>query len=157
VQWRQGHRLWLRATTEDVGCALKQLLFPLRDPSGMDLELFAQLGHGLVLTDCGKATRTLNAAVCVRRVRRADFFTIKNSFSPDHFRPSFMPGVSTYRAVQIRRATSGFNGILDRMRMNFLSLARVDLIVVRYQGQGFRADVYVLHVAKRGSARVTIG
>jgi hypothetical protein len=42
----------------------------------------------------------------VRRVRRADFFTIQNSFSPDRLRPGFMPGVSTYSAVQICGATS---------------------------------------------------
>jgi len=42
----------------------------------------------------------------VRRVRRADFFFIKNSFSPGQPRPGFMPGVSTYSAVQICGATS---------------------------------------------------
>ena len=42
----------------------------------------------------------------VLSVRRADFLTIKNPFSPDLPRPGFMPGVSTYRAVQIRGATS---------------------------------------------------
>lgn len=39
-------------------------------------------------------------------VRRADFLTIKNSFSPGHSRPGIMPGVSTYRAVQICDAAS---------------------------------------------------
>jgi hypothetical protein len=43
----------------------------------------------------------------VRRVRRADFLTIENSFSPSRVRPGFMPGVSTYSAVQICEATSG--------------------------------------------------
>jgi putative transposase len=46
-------------------------------------------------------------------VRRADFFTIKNSFSPDHFRPSITPGVSTYRIVQICGATSFFERAID--------------------------------------------
>jgi hypothetical protein len=39
-------------------------------------------------------------------VRRADFLTIENSFSPDRPRPSFVPGVSTYRVAQICGATS---------------------------------------------------
>jgi putative transposase len=39
-------------------------------------------------------------------VRRADFLTIENSFSPDHLRPGIVPGVSTYSAVQISGATS---------------------------------------------------
>ena len=39
-------------------------------------------------------------------MRRADFFTIKNSISPSHSRPSITPGVSTHRAVQICGATS---------------------------------------------------
>jgi len=45
-------------------------------------------------------------AVCLRRARQADFFTIKNAFSPSHFWHSFTPGVSPYRAVQISGATS---------------------------------------------------
>src|SRR5208283_815564 len=57
-------------------------------------------------SNAARATRALNARLWVRRVRRADFLTIKNSFSPDRFRSSIMPGVSTYRAVQICGATS---------------------------------------------------
>jgi extracellular factor (EF) 3-hydroxypalmitic acid methyl ester biosynthesis protein len=41
----------------------------------------------------------------VRRVRRADFLTIKNSCS-SHHRLGFRPGVSTYKSVQICEATS---------------------------------------------------
>jgi len=50
----------------------------------------------------------VTAGLCVRRVRRPDafFFTITNSFLPDRSRSSFIPGVSTYSAVQIRGATS---------------------------------------------------
>ena len=33
--------------------------------------------------------------MCARRVRRPDFFTIENSFSPNHPRPSSLPGVSS--------------------------------------------------------------
>jgi hypothetical protein len=40
------------------------------------------------------------------RVRRADFLTIENSFSPNRLRPSIVPGVSNYRAVQFCGATS---------------------------------------------------
>jgi hypothetical protein len=43
----------------------------------------------------------------VRRVRRADFLTIKNSCS-SHHRLGFRPGVSTYKSVQICEATSVF-------------------------------------------------
>jgi len=43
----------------------------------------------------------------VRRVRRADFFTIENSCRWLQ-RAGIMPGVSTYRAVQICGATSVF-------------------------------------------------
>jgi hypothetical protein len=39
-------------------------------------------------------------------VRRANFSTIKNPFSPSHSRSSFTPRVSTYPAVQICGATS---------------------------------------------------
>jgi hypothetical protein len=39
-------------------------------------------------------------------VRRPDFLTIENSFSSGHPRPSSLPGVSTYRTVQICEATS---------------------------------------------------
>lgn len=53
-----------------------------------------------------RATWALNAGVCVRWMRRADFFLIENSFSPDRPRPGFMPGVSTYSVVQICGATS---------------------------------------------------
>jgi len=49
--------------------------------------------------------------LCLRRVRRADFLTIKNSFSPDHW-SSIMPGVSTYCAVQICGATSIFKPLI---------------------------------------------
>jgi Protein of unknown function (DUF4238) len=42
----------------------------------------------------------------VRRVRRADFLTIENSFSPHPRWRGSKPGVSTYRAVQICGATS---------------------------------------------------
>jgi hypothetical protein len=41
----------------------------------------------------------------VRRVRRADFLTIKNSCS-SHHRLGFRPGVSTYKIVQICETTS---------------------------------------------------
>ena len=106
VQRRQVHRLWLRATTEDVCRPLKQLLLPLRDLRGWTSNCLHSSAMALSSRIAARATRALNTAVCVRRVRRADFFTIKNSFSPDHPRPSHMPGVSTYRAVQIRGATS---------------------------------------------------
>ncbi len=46
------------------------------------------------------------SAVCVRRVHRTDFFTISNSFSPNHSRSSFRPGAFNYRAAQICWATS---------------------------------------------------
>ena len=42
----------------------------------------------------------------VRRVRRADFLTIENSFLPDRLRSGLMPGVSTYSAGQICGVTS---------------------------------------------------
>jgi arylformamidase len=42
----------------------------------------------------------------VRRVRRADFLTIENSYLPSRLRPGFMPGVSTYSDVQICGTTS---------------------------------------------------
>ncbi|HQT31701.1 MAG TPA: hypothetical protein PLL61_10825 [Thiobacillus sp.] len=51
--------------------------------------------------------RKKGAQVWVRRVRRADFLTIINSFSPGCFQPSIMPGVSTYSVVQTCGATSG--------------------------------------------------
>ena len=57
------------------------------------------------------ATRALNAELWVRRVRRADFLTIKNACSPGLSRPDLTPGVSTYRAVQICGATSVARGI----------------------------------------------
>jgi Xaa-Pro aminopeptidase len=55
--------------------------------------------------NAAKATCALNAGVCVRRVRRADFFAIKNSCRQP-FMASFMHGVSTEDAVQISGATS---------------------------------------------------
>ena len=49
----------------------------------------------------------LKAGLRLRRVRRADFLTIENSFWPSLHRLGLTPGVSTYRAVQICGATSG--------------------------------------------------
>src|SRR3954451_22402917 len=74
----------------------------------MQFELFAQLGHGAIFSQRCQRTRALNAGLWVRRVRRPDafFFTIRNSFLPDRPRSSFIPGVSTYSAVQICGATS---------------------------------------------------
>ena len=46
----------------------------------------------------------------MRRVRRADFLTTEKSFLPGTCRPGFVPGVSTYRAVQLCGASS----ILDK-------------------------------------------
>jgi hypothetical protein len=57
-------------------------------------------------SSAANATRALNSAVCLRRVRRPDFLTIENSFSPSLPRPSILPGVSTYRTVQNSEATS---------------------------------------------------
>jgi len=47
----------------------------------------------------------------LRRVRRPDFLTIENSFSPSLPRPSILPGVSTYRTVQNCEATSVRAGV----------------------------------------------
>ena len=99
------HRIWLRATSKDICRALTQLLLALRDRHGP--ELFAQFG-AMVLSSriAARATRALNTAVCMRRVRRANLFTIKNSFSPDRCFPSYIHGFCTYRAVKICGATS---------------------------------------------------
>ena len=48
----------------------------------------------------------MNSGLCVRRVRRADFFTAINHSSPAHPRTGILPGVSTYRTVQNPAATS---------------------------------------------------
>ena len=101
-------RIVLNCTSEDVGGVLQQLPLPIGDLLGMQLKLLAQFGYCLVLSSrsAARATRTLKVAVWVRRVRRADFLTIRNSFSPELPRPSFMPRVSTYNPVQICGATS---------------------------------------------------
>ena len=52
------------------------------------------------------ATRALSAGPWLRRVRRADFLTLKNAFSPGLPRPGLTPAVSTYRAVQICGTTA---------------------------------------------------
>jgi|GEM_PF-1928151 len=75
-------------------------------PRAKLIELIANLPACLSSRKAARATCALKVGVCVRRVRRADFLTIKNSFSPDQSRPGFMPGVSTYSAVQICGATS---------------------------------------------------
>jgi hypothetical protein len=56
----------------------------------------------------------------VRRVRRADFLTIKNSCS-SHHRLGFRPGVSTYKIVQICETTSklmlGSNEVATKLKI----------------------------------------
>ena len=65
-------------------------------------------GSAIVLSSrkTARATCALNAGLWVRHVRRADFLTIENLFSPGPSRPSLTPEVSTYRAVQNCGATS---------------------------------------------------
>jgi hypothetical protein len=73
----------------------------------VNLKLRGQFGQRRpVLAQRRQRYPGLNSSVCVRRMRRPDFLTIENSFSPGHPRPSFLPGVSTYRTVQICEATS---------------------------------------------------
>jgi hypothetical protein len=50
VQRRQVHRLRPGATVKDLRSALEQLAFPFGDLVRMQLELFAQLGHGAIFS-----------------------------------------------------------------------------------------------------------
>ena len=84
----------------------RQLALPFDDLRRVQLELRAQLGQRLVVSQ-GR----LSHPCLERRTVRAtgavlDFLTIENSFSPSRRRPSIVPGVSTYRAVQICGTTS---------------------------------------------------
>ncbi len=84
VQRGHVHRLDLgKPATKHVGSALEQLRLPFGDLVKVQFKLLAQIGHGLVLAQSARNTRVLNAGVRVRRVRRADFLTIENSYLPD--------------------------------------------------------------------------
>ncbi len=116
MQRRQVHRLGRFATAaESIGRVLLQLPLPFGDLIGCTSKRLVSSAKVLSSRKAANATWALNAAVCVRRVRRADFFTIENSFSPDLRRPGFMPGVSAYSSVQIGGATSMAQSLASRL------------------------------------------
>ena len=72
----------------------------------MQLEMLGQFGQRPVFALGSLGHLRLGRCRVGVAVRRADFLTIKNSFSPDRLRSGFIHRVFTYSAVQIFEATS---------------------------------------------------
>ena len=91
-------------TSDDVRGALHRLHLTVRLACSLN-----SMESSTVVLSSGKAakeTRALNGGLWVRRILRADFLIIENSFAPGPVRTSFMPGVSTCRTMQTRTAVS---------------------------------------------------
>ena len=86
--------------------ATAPILMPaLRHPKwpGLSEQLAPALHNPAIVRSSRKAASAscaLKAGLWVQRLRRADFLTIDDAFSPDHPRPGSTPGVSTHCPVQ---------------------------------------------------------
>jgi hypothetical protein len=94
-----------RTTAKDVGGTLQLLLLPLADLIGALFKLSHSCAKVLSFRNAASAMRALNAAIWVHRIRRADFLTIKNSYS-SHHTLDLKSGVFTDKVVEICGTTS---------------------------------------------------